>query len=65
MNQYGDSKQDYVTEAKPSERKIKYMMSTLTGQSGSPIVSQRGIIGVHLGSGKIGENYNVGRLNTL
>ena len=41
------------------------MMSTLTGQSGAPVISQRGIVGVHLGSGKASENFNIGRLNTL
>lgn len=41
------------------------MMSTLCGQSGAPVVSQRGIVGIHIGCGKGSENYNVGILNNL
>jgi hypothetical protein len=41
------------------------MTSNLQGQSGCPVVSGRGIVGIHIGSGKSDENFNLGRLITL
>ena len=41
------------------------MISTKEGQSGCPIVSDRGVVGIHIGSGRTGENFNIGRVITL
>ena len=42
------------------------MISTSGGHSGCPIVSDQGIVAIHVGSAKkIGDNYNIGRLITF
>ena len=41
------------------------MISTQEGQSGCPIVSDRGVVGIHIGSGRKGENFTIGRLITF
>ncbi len=41
------------------------MISTSGGHSGCPVVSDQGIVAIHIGSNTKGDNYNIGRLITL
>ncbi len=65
MKQYGLTSKKKVLEVQPNRGKIKYMISTQIGQSGSPVVSDKGIVAIHAGAGKHDNNYNMGRLITL
>ena len=41
------------------------MISTSKGHSGCPVVSEQGIVAIHIGAGIQSDNYNIGRLITL
>ena len=62
--QYGLSLPDSIIEFNPAEFKITYVVSTLGGQSGCPIVVDNQIIAIHTGANKKEENSNIGRVVT-
>ncbi len=64
MFQYGLSREGKVDSVDYESGAIKYIISTLPGQSGCPVINEVNIIGIHLGS-KINNAYNIGRLITF
>lgn len=67
LYQYGLELQDRVVLVMPSQFKIGYGISTLAGESGSPVVVDDAIIAVHVGGSNFGGKkddeveFNVGR----
>jgi V8-like Glu-specific endopeptidase len=59
--QYGLECKDRLMEISLDKSMLKYRMSTFAGQSGCPVISNKSIIGVHVGAG---EDCNIGRLIT-
>jgi V8-like Glu-specific endopeptidase len=64
LNQYGISRKGRIVYAQPDIFTLAYAVSTLSGQSGTPVCMGNKIIAIHCGGGKGDEDFNVGRLNT-
>jgi V8-like Glu-specific endopeptidase len=62
IEQYGLTRKNRIVSVETKKRKISYSISTLPGQSGSPIVTNEKIVALHSGGGM--DEYNVGRLIT-
>ena len=60
MYQYGLARKGRITVVDGVEFKMGYGISTLPGQSGSPVVVEDAIIAVHVGGDKA--QFNVGRI---
>ena len=60
LSQYGLARKNRIIDAASRDPRIRYGISTLPGQSGSPLVIDNTIIGIHEG-GEIGKEFNVGR----
>lgn len=60
LYQYGLARSGRLVD-NVSQFKICYGISTLPGQSGSPVVIGNTIIAIHVG-GEIGKEFNVGRI---
>jgi V8-like Glu-specific endopeptidase len=64
MQQYGLARKNRIISIEQSY-KMSYSISTLPGHSGSPLLAEGNIIGIHNGRGVKSENYNVGRAITF
>jgi V8-like Glu-specific endopeptidase len=62
--QYGMAGQKTIALSSTDKYRIGYEISTMKGQSGSPIVSREKIIAIHNGGGRPDEEFNVGRMVT-
>ena len=61
LYQYGLTRNDRIRFFDMASRKIGYEMSTLPGQSGSPVTVDNCIIAIHLGDGDM-KQFNEGRI---
>jgi V8-like Glu-specific endopeptidase len=64
LNQYGISRKGRIIYAQPDIFTMAYALSTLSGQSGTPVCTGNKILAIHCGGGKSNEDFNVGRLIT-
>jgi V8-like Glu-specific endopeptidase len=62
LNQYGMARKDRIVAIDPASFKIGYSISTLPGQSGSPVIAEGSIVAVHNGGGMGKDEFNIGRL---
>jgi V8-like Glu-specific endopeptidase len=62
VNQYGLTSEGRVVDLNIPKGMISYFINTFSGQSGSPIIKNNRIIGIHILTGRNHEQFNIGRL---
>jgi V8-like Glu-specific endopeptidase len=65
LHQYGLARDNRIVSIEPEKFTISYAISTLPGQSGSPVCIGDKVIAIHNGGGKEYEHFNVGRIITI
>jgi V8-like Glu-specific endopeptidase len=62
LQQYGHTKMNRLDCIEPHKFKIGYVINTLPGHSGSPVIFEENIIALHSAAGV---NNNIGRIMTF